>query len=82
MSTTEERPTENPEYVKGDRVQLIYTDDEYTDLKPGALGTVNHLEAANSLGRRVLNITWDGGHVLSMLIDEGDHVMKVEDQAE
>jgi hypothetical protein len=56
---------------KGDRVELIYTDDEYTNLKPGALGTVRHID---SLG--TVHVEWDSGAHLGM-IPGHDRIEKV-----
>lgn len=57
----------------GDRVELVRTTDEYTHLRPGALGTV--VRVSNDLGRgEVYHIRWDDGSNLSMLPGEGDVV--------
>jgi hypothetical protein len=48
----------------GDRVRLLYTNDPWTRLQPGALGTVTHV----SVG--VVWVNWDEGSNLGLLIDD------------
>ena len=57
-------------YSPGDRIELLHTDDEYTKLRPGSLGTI---EAVYE-GGDVLAVAWDDGSSLSMLLDAGDQV--------
>jgi hypothetical protein len=54
----------------GDRVALEFTSDPHTKLRPGDEGTVLHY--APGLGE--LDVRWDSGSALSMLLDEGDRV--------
>ena len=61
-------PYSSGEYAPGDRVELLHTDDEYTKLRRGCLGTVV------AVGDRGLDISWDDGSDLSMLFDAGDQV--------
>lgn len=57
-------------YKKGDRIALVHTDDLHTDLKPGDEGTVTRYDTTLAQ----LNIAWDNGSRLSMLLDDGDEV--------
>ncbi|MGW6393280.1 DUF4314 domain-containing protein [Streptomyces sp. NPDC055103] len=57
-------------YSRGDRISLVHTTDQYTDLKPGDQGTVTSYNATLAQ----LNITWDSGSRLSMLLDDGDEI--------
>ncbi|MFF4504869.1 DUF4314 domain-containing protein [Streptomyces sp. NPDC001401] len=57
-------------YERGQRIALVTTADPYTDLRPGDEGTIRSYNA--SLGQ--LNVDWDSGSRLSMLLDEGDSV--------
>ncbi|WP_435970267.1 DUF4314 domain-containing protein [Streptomyces sp. Qhu_M48] len=57
-------------YKKGDRIALVSTTDQYTDLKPDDEGTVTRYDATLAQ----LNIAWDNGSRLSMLLDDGDEV--------
>ncbi|MFE5970102.1 DUF4314 domain-containing protein [Streptomyces sp. NPDC056463] len=57
-------------YAKGARVALVSTTDERTDLKPDDEGTVTRYDATLAQ----LNIAWDNGSRLSMLLDDGDEV--------
>ncbi|MFB7828878.1 DUF4314 domain-containing protein [Streptomyces hydrogenans] len=57
-------------YTKGDRIALVRTSDPYTDLKPGDEGTVTGY--SDTLAQ--LDVSWDSGSSLSMLLDEGDIV--------
>ena len=57
-------------FERGDRVALEHTDDPDTRLRPGDEGTVTRY--APGLGQ--LDVHWDSGSTLSMLLDEGDRV--------
>ncbi|GAA1111438.1 DUF4314 domain-containing protein [Streptomyces javensis] len=64
-------------YAAGERVELVCTSDEHTRLKPGDRGTVTAFRPPGPLGGRVLDVGWDSGSTLPMLLDEGDAVRKV-----
>jgi hypothetical protein len=49
----------------GQRVRLVSTDDPYTDLRPGATGTIRDIDDA---GTR--HVTWDDGSGLGLIPDE------------
>jgi hypothetical protein len=49
----------------GDRIKLVRTSDPYTDLRPGALGTVTFID---SLG--TVCVLWDSGSTLGMVPGE------------
>lgn len=49
----------------GERVRLVSTDDPYTDLRPGALGTVYRVR--NDPWGEVIYVRWDDGSTLSLL---------------
>ena len=53
--------------MKGDRVRLVYTNDEFTRLQPGAVGTVTMVD---SLGTE--HVKWDDGGSLGLVpgVDE------------
>ena len=51
----------------GDRVELVYIEDSWTDLKPGDQGTIVKIDETEEL--RWVN--WDNGEQLA-LIDEYD----------
>jgi hypothetical protein len=57
-------------FERGDRVALEHTDDPHTKLRVGDEGTVTRY--APGLGQ--LDVRWDSGSTLSMLLDEGDRV--------
>jgi hypothetical protein len=57
-------------FERGDRVALEHTDDPDTRLQPGDEGTVTRYDP--KLGQ--LDVNWDSGSTLSMLLDEGDRV--------
>lgn len=46
----------------GDRIQLKFTDDQYTTLKPGAKGTVNFVDDYGTV-----HINWDEGSQLGLV---------------
>ena len=57
-------------FVRGDRVALERTDDPDTRLRPGDEGTVTRYDP--KLGQ--LDVRWDSGSTLSMLLNDGDRV--------
>ena len=56
--------------MRGDRVALEYTDDPHTRLQPGDEGTVTRYDPG--LGQ--LDVRWDSGSTLAMLLHDGDRV--------
>ncbi|GAA0902897.1 DUF4314 domain-containing protein [Virgisporangium aurantiacum] len=56
------------QYEPGQRVVLVRTSDPHTLLRPGDEGTVRRHDA----GQRRIDVTWDNGSTLSMLLDDGD----------
>jgi hypothetical protein len=66
----------------GDRVALVSTGDEYTNLKPGDEGIVDYISKMPPYlgGGTQVCVTWDNGSNLAMLIDDpmsGDRLRKV-----
>ena len=59
-----------PGYQRGDRIALEYTADPHTRLQPGDEGTVTGYDP--KLGQ--LNVRWDSGSTLTMLLLDGDRV--------
>lgn len=57
-------------YRRGQRVKLIYINDEATFLQPGDLGTVT----SSQPDQRCVGVVWDSGSRLAMLLDEGDRI--------
>jgi hypothetical protein len=57
-------------FMRGDRVALEHTDDPDTRLRPGDEGTVTRYDP--KLGQ--LDVRWDSGSTLSMLLNDGDRV--------
>ena len=57
-------------FMRGDRAALEHTDDQDTRLRPGDEGTVTRYDPR--LGQ--LDVHWDSGSTLSMLLDGGDRV--------
>ncbi len=51
----------------GDRIRLLHTDDEWTRLRPGALGTVRFID-----DQRTVHIDWDDGSRLGLSAAAGD----------
>lgn len=51
----------------GQRIKLIHTNDQYTILKPGDIGTVNLIDSVGTVF-----VKWDNGNSLGLLhnIDE------------
>jgi hypothetical protein len=57
-------------FERGDRIALQHTGDPDTRLRPGDEGTVTRYHP----GLAQLDVRWDSGSTLSMLLDEGDRV--------
>lgn len=51
----------------GDRIQLLYTNDEYTNLTPGDQGVVNFIDDYGTI-----HIDWDNGSSLGLLPDSDE----------
>ena len=49
-------------YPKGTRLELVYTDDLYTKLKPGARGAVDFIDDAGTIF-----MNWDDGSHLGLI---------------
>ncbi|MCX5122009.1 DUF4314 domain-containing protein [Micromonospora sp. NBC_00362] len=60
-------------YQPGERVVLERTSDPHTLLRPGDEGIVDRYDAQ----LRVLEVIWDGGSRLSLLLGEGDRVRRI-----
>lgn len=60
--------SEPHEFQPGDRVALVHTDDPHTRLRPGARGEVVRATPGQ------VQVRWDDGSTLSMLLDEGDRI--------
>jgi len=60
-------------FRRGDRVALEHTDDPDTRLRPGDEGTVTRYAP----GPGQLDVRWDSGSTLSMLLHDGDRVRLV-----
>jgi hypothetical protein len=60
----------------GDRVELVATNDPYTDLRPGDRGTVTRVRG---FPEPTIDIHWDGGSTLSILPDAGDRIRELPD---
>jgi hypothetical protein len=59
-----------PGYQRGDRITLDYTADQHTRLQPGDEGTVTSYDPRHGQ----LNVRWDSGSTLAMLLADGDRV--------
>jgi hypothetical protein len=61
------------QFKKGDRVRLIRTEDEFTRLEFGDLGTVLFVD---DLG--TIHVKWDAGSTLGMVPESGDRIERVD----
>jgi len=52
-----------PSPKEGQRVELIYTDDEYTSLRKGDRGTVSFVD-----GMGIVSVKWDNGSTLRLVL--------------
>jgi hypothetical protein len=69
------REASTPEFKRGDRIALVSTDDPYTQLVPGDKGSVRSYDP----NRAVLQVQWDSGSTLAMLLASGDEVCREEE---
>ncbi len=60
-------------YQPGDRVALDHTTDPHTRLRPGDEGTVRRYDPRT----QVLDVEWDSGSRLSLLLGEGDRARRI-----
>jgi hypothetical protein len=60
------------EFSIGDRVELVYTSDNFTKLLPGDRGTVTGTDDTGAV-----LVRWDTGSHLSMVPAFGDRIRKV-----
>jgi hypothetical protein len=59
--------------TSGDRVKLVKTNDPYTSLQPGALGTVDSVDKVNMDGGFTqVWVKWDDGGLLALIPEAGD----------
>ena len=61
------------QFERGQRVALVHTTDPHTELRPGDQGTVRRHDA----DQRRVDVAWDSGSTLSMLLDEGDDITPI-----
>lgn len=70
---------------EGDRVELVYTSDSYTNLEPGDRGTVTDVEVDHPpivpRPTRKFWVDWDNGSTLAMIEGE-DRIVVVDDDEE
>jgi hypothetical protein len=50
-------------FSPGQRVRLVHTNDPYTKLVSGDIGTVNHIDDAGTV-----HVNWDSGSTLGMCV--------------
>jgi Domain of unknown function (DUF4314) len=60
----------------GDRVELVATNDPFTDLRRGDRGTVT---GVRGFPEPTIDVQWDGGSTLSILPDTGDRIRRLPD---
>jgi hypothetical protein len=58
----------------GQRIALVRTDDPFTDLRPGDSGTV----MAYYDDTHTVDVDWDRGAELSLRLDDGDEIRRLE----
>lgn len=61
MNTSEQNP------LIGRRIKLVRCTDQYTLLRPGALGTIASIDAIGTV-----HVNWDSGSRLGLCEDAGD----------
>lgn len=66
------------EFPVGRRVQLVFTEDQATRLKPGDEGVIRAVR--RELGEPVVDVAWDSGSSLSIVLSSGDQIVLVPEQ--
>jgi hypothetical protein len=64
-------------YQRGERVALVFTDDPHTTLRPGDEGTISRYDQTLN----VVDVNWDNGSRLSMWLDDGDRIRRIDHPA-
>lgn len=73
-------PSDDLGLAVGDRVELVFTSDPYTRLRPGDRGTVTGIFQVPGQPPDVqVHIAWDSGSTLAMLPGAGDQLRKLAD---
>jgi len=54
--------------IEGKRIELIFTTDKFTNLKPGDKGTVSFVDALGTI-----HVTWDNGSSLGLVPGEDQY---------
>jgi hypothetical protein len=76
--TMPDDPSEDLEFSTGDRVELVFTDDPHTRLRPGDRGTVTGITRIPSDPPEAqVHVAWDSGSTLSLLPGAGDQLRKL-----
>lgn len=70
LATDAERTRLRSRYPKGARIRLTFTDDPYTRLTPGTLGTVDNVDDAGTV-----HVDWDSGERLGLVPDVDSFVL-------
>ena len=77
MNCDTDRP-DDLEFAAGDRVELVFTSDPYTRLRPGDRGTVTGIgHLPSDPPEAQVHIAWDDGSTLAMLPAAGDQLSKL-----
>lgn len=67
----------------GKRIKLIHTNDPYTNLKYGAMGTITYVSELPSRmgGERQIWVSWDSGSNLAMIEGKDSYeILEAEDK--
>jgi len=57
------------------RIQLVSTNDPYTNLKPGDLGTIEYIIRNSELIGDQISIQWDNGSNLMLLVGQDEYLI-------
>jgi hypothetical protein len=60
------------DYAPGDRIELDYCDDPYSQLRPGDQGTVRFVDGVGTV-----HTDWDSGSRLGLNAEGGDRFHKI-----
>jgi len=60
--------------LSGKRIQLVKSDDPYTELRPGDLGTIEYV-IKNNLLEDQISVQWDKGSNLMMLVGRDQYII-------
>ena len=61
--------------LEGRRIKLLYSDDPYTKLTQGDMGTIRYVRLDDLWGDTTIAVNWDSGSTLSLIENKDNFVI-------